>query len=75
MAKYIGPKCAPRRLYTFASAFRFEMEAILTSCGFDQKGPARRRERWKYRHIPTPSLLALGLFASNLECAAYGFTP
>jgi len=39
------------------------MEAILTSCGFDQKGPSRRRERWKYRHIPAPSLLALGLFA------------
>jgi len=59
---------------TFASAFWFEMEAILASCGFDQKGPYRRREGLKYRHIPAPSLLVLRLFASNLERAIYEFT-
>jgi hypothetical protein len=38
--------------------------------GFDQNGPLLRREVWKYRHIPAPSLLALSHFASNLDGAA-----
>ncbi|WP_327195336.1 hypothetical protein, partial [Sphingomonas sp. LH128] len=42
--------------------------------GFDQKGPAPRRQALKYRHIPSPCLLALSHFASNLDGAVYEFT-
>ncbi|MPS67653.1 MAG: hypothetical protein E2586_04055 [Novosphingobium sp.] len=42
--------------------------------GFDQNGPSLRREVLKYRHIPSPSLLALSHFASNLDGAVYEFT-
>src|SRR3546814_13422252 len=37
--------------------------------GFDQNGPLLRREALKYRHMSSPSLLALGHFASNLDAA------
>ncbi|WP_156427384.1 hypothetical protein [Novosphingobium sp. Fuku2-ISO-50] len=42
--------------------------------GFDPKGPSQRRSGLKYRHIPAPSLLALGLLASNLDGVVYEFT-
>src|SRR3546814_13623039 len=35
--------------------------------GFDQNGPLLRQEVSEYQHIPSPSLLALGHFASNLD--------
>src|SRR3546814_2902747 len=37
---------------------------------FDQNGPLLRRDVLKYRHMSSPSLLALGHFASNLDDAA-----
>tara|TARA_Y100000815_G_C13330258_1_gene495697 strand:- start:492 stop:647 length:156 start_codon:yes stop_codon:yes gene_type:complete len=42
--------------------------------GFDQNGPALRRQALKYRHIPAACVLALTHFASNLDGAVYGFT-
>ncbi|MBN9143350.1 hypothetical protein, partial [Novosphingobium sp.] len=41
---------------------------------FDPTGPLRRRLGSKYRHIPSPRLLALGRLASNLEGVVYGYT-
>src|SRR3546814_16604732 len=43
--------------------------------GFDQNGPLLRREVSKYRHISSPSLLALGHFASNLDDAGTVYGP
>src|SRR3546814_595897 len=40
--------------------------------GFDRFCPLLRRQVWKYRHIPTPCLLALDKIASNLDRAING---
>src|SRR3546814_790524 len=40
--------------------------------GFDRFCPGRRRQVWKYRHIPAPCLLALSKIASNLDRAING---
>jgi|JI7StandDraft_1071085.scaffolds.fasta_scaffold00467_19 hypothetical protein len=52
-----------------ARAFRFEIEAILTSFGFDPFCPLPRWQARQYRHIPVAGRLALSKMASNLECA------
>ena len=52
-----------------ARAFRFEIEAILASFGFDPFCPLLRWQVLKYRHIPAPCRLALNKIASNLEGA------
>src|SRR3546814_198647 len=43
--------------------------------GFDQNGPLLRQEVSEYQHIPSPSLLALGHFASNLDAAVIEYGP
>ena len=52
-----------------ARAFRFEIEAILASFGFDPFCPLLRWQARKYRHIPVACGLALSKMASNLERA------
>ncbi|ABD26156.1 hypothetical protein Saro_1716 [Novosphingobium aromaticivorans DSM 12444] len=42
--------------------------------GFDQNGHLPRQSGLKYRHIPAPSFLAPGRFASNLDGAIHEFT-
>ncbi|CAM4149092.1 hypothetical protein NOLU111490_09895 [Novosphingobium lubricantis] len=58
----------------FQRAAWFEMEVISTSYGFDQNGHLPRQSGLKYRHIPEPSFLAPGRFASNLDGVVYAFT-
>jgi len=55
-----------------ARAFRFEIEAILTSFGFDPFCPLLRWQAWKYQHIPAVCRLALSKMTSNLERAFHG---
>jgi hypothetical protein len=50
-----------------ASVFRSEIEAILTSEGFDPFCPRRRQKALRYIYIPAASFLALNKMASNLE--------
>jgi hypothetical protein len=50
-----------------ASVFCFEIEAILTSFGFDPFCPWRRQKTLRYIDIPAVSFLALSKMASNLE--------
>jgi hypothetical protein len=57
-----------------ASAFCFEIEAILTSFGFDRFRPWLRWRPLRYRHIPAVRRLALNEIASNLSDNIYEFT-
>ena len=58
-----------------ARAYRFEIEAILTSFGFDPYCALPRWQARKYRHIPVACRLALRSMASNLECIFHGSEP
>jgi hypothetical protein len=66
MAKMSGRNGRSRAVILPARSVRVEIEAILTSFGFDPFGPQRRWEVLKYRHIPAPSRLARSQMASNL---------
>ena len=52
-----------------ASAIWFEIEAILTSEGFDPFCPWLRQKALRYIDIPAASFLALCKMASNLASA------
>ncbi len=67
MAKISEQNARSQAVILPASVFCFEIEAILSSKGFDQICPERRWPAWKYRHIPGACRLALNKFASNLE--------
>ena len=56
-----------------ARAFRFEIEAILTSFGFDPFCPWPRQKALRYIYIPAASFLALSKMASNLDDEIYEF--
>ena len=58
-----------------ARVFRFEIEAILASCGFDPFCPLLRWQSLQYRHIAAACRLALNKMASNLESIFHGFGP
>jgi hypothetical protein len=58
-----------------ARSFRFEIEAILTSFGFDPFCPLLRWQARKYRDIPVACRLALNKMASNLESILNGSGP
>jgi hypothetical protein len=58
-----------------ARAFRFEIEAILASFGFDPFCPGRRWQAPKYSNILVTCRLALSKMASNLECISNGSGP
>jgi len=51
------------------SAIWFEIEAILTSEGFDPFCPWLRQKALRYVYIPAASFLALSKMASNLASA------
>lgn len=55
-----------------ARAFRFEIEAILTSFGFDPFCSLPRWQARKYQHISFTCRLALNKIASNLDRAFNG---
>ena len=55
-----------------ASVFCFEIEAILTSFGFDRFRPLRRWRTLSDLHSPAARRLALNESASNLGGAFYG---
>jgi hypothetical protein len=81
MAKISEQNARRQAVILPARTFCFEIEAILTSFGFDQfcplRLPARQalragKLRWqalRYRHIPAACRLALNKIASNLERA------
>ena len=50
-----------------ASAFCFEIEAILMSFGFERFRPWRRWRSLRYRHISAARRLTLNEIASNLD--------
>ena len=52
-----------------ASAIWFEIEAILTSEGFDPFCPWLRQKALRYIYIPAASFLTLSKMASNLASA------
>ena len=56
-----------------ARAFRFEIEAILASFGFDPFCPLLRWQARKYLHIPVACRLALSKMASNLSVFVHEF--
>ncbi len=56
-----------------ASAFRFEIEAILTSYGFDRFRPRRRWRTLSYLHSLAARRLTLNEIASNLSYSNQGF--
>jgi hypothetical protein len=69
MAK-ISDQNARRQAVTLpASVFWFEIEAILTSEGFDPFCPWPRQKALRYIYIPAASFLALCKMASNLASA------
>lgn len=55
-----------------ARTYCFEVEAILTSFGFDRFRPWLRWQSLRYRHIAAPRRLALNEIASNLESVFHG---
>jgi hypothetical protein len=71
----IEEKCPPQAVILPARAFCFEIDAILTSCGFDPFCPVLRWQARKYRHIPVARRLALNKMASNLESILNGSGP
>jgi hypothetical protein len=71
--KDIKGKCPPPIVFLPARVFCFEIEAILTSGGFDQFCPLLRQRALKYIHIPAAPFLALNKIASNLEGDIYEF--
>src|SRR3546814_16947579 len=50
----------------------FGVPPIKRKGGFDRFCPLRRRQVWKYHHIPAPCLLALNKIASHLDPAITG---
>ncbi len=58
-----------------ASVFCSEIEAILTSFGFDRFRPLRRWQTLSYLHSPAARRLALTESASNLDAAFGRFCP
>ena len=70
----IGVKRVPQIVVLPARPFRFEIEAILASFGFDRLPPLLRWHALRYRHIPAARRLALKAIASNLSLAKCGFT-
>jgi hypothetical protein len=69
----IGTKCAPPIVVLPVSVFCFEIEAMLTSAGFDPFCPERRQKALSYIYTPSASLLALSKMASNLSAVICGF--
>jgi hypothetical protein len=67
MAKISEGNARSQAVVLPARAFRFEIEAILTSEGFDPFCPWLRQKALRYTHIPAASFLALSKMASNLE--------
>ncbi len=58
-----------------ARAFCFEIEAILTSFGFDRFRPLRRWRTLSYLHSPAARRLALNESGSNLSPVLARFEP
>jgi hypothetical protein len=74
MAKISRQNVSSQDVVHPASTFCFEIEAILTSLGFDRFCPWPRWRPLRYRHIPAVRRLALNKIASNLSDNIYGFT-
>ncbi|MVZ96852.1 hypothetical protein EUU23_03925 [Sphingorhabdus sp. IMCC26285] len=74
MAKISDQNARSQAVILPASVFWFEIEAIMTSEGFDPFCPSLRQKALRYIHIPAASFLALNKIASNLDDNIYGFT-
>jgi len=74
MAKISKKNARSQAVILPARAFCFEIEAILTSSGFDRFRPLRRWRTLRYPYIPAARRLALNESASNLSDAIYEFT-
>ena len=74
MAKISEQNARSQAVILPASVFCFEIEAILTSFGFDRFRPLLRWRSLRYRHIPAVRRLALNESASNLGDVIYEFT-
>jgi hypothetical protein len=69
MAKILEQNARSQAVILPASVFCFEIEAILTSAGFDPFCPERRQKALRYIYIPSAFFLALSKMASNLKRA------
>ncbi len=74
MAKISDQNARSQAVILPASVFWFEIEAILTSEGFDPFCSWLRQKALRYIYIPAASFLALSKMASNLVDNNSGFT-
>ena len=74
MAKISDQNARSQAAILPASVFWFEIEAILTSEGFDPFCSWLRQKALRYIYIPAASFLALSKMASNLVDNNSGFT-
>ena len=73
MAKISDQNARSQAAILPASVFWFEIEAILTSEGFDPFCSWLRQKALRYIYIPAASFLALSKMASNLVDNNSGF--
>ena len=74
MAKISDQNARRQAVILPASVFWSEIEAILTSGGFDPFCTWLRQKALRYIYIPATSFLALSKMASNLDDDRYEFT-
>ncbi|WP_430445359.1 hypothetical protein [Sphingorhabdus contaminans] len=72
MAKISDQNARRQAVILPASVFWFEIEAILTSEGFDPFCPWLRHKALRYIYIPAASFLTMSKMASNLASVFNG---